>query len=166
MLTFNNKNSKIIPWENKVKIFKEDIEGIEDYYLEDSLFFDDYKIEDALTEKILDCNFTLKSYPIDNGVLLDLDITAQVAYLDARTLNNIKLDININESIPFSFSKTQSEELDIDYFDDELNLNDLVFELILVNIPLNYSEEKNSNVLTEDSFNENPNQPFKQIFKK
>jgi hypothetical protein len=57
-------------------------------------------------------------------------------------------------------------ELDIDTIEDELNLSDLVWELILVSVPFNYSVAEK--LVTDEiiDLDNNEQQPFANLFKK
>ncbi len=150
-----------------MKILKEDIKGISDFLLEGSLDYKDYNTGDLLVKSIDLCDFKIQNLPLDgNMTLLKLEVKSIITYLDARSLKEIKMNIDFVEDIPFSFNENQSEEMDIDYFGDELNLKHLIFELIMVNVPFNYSEDETSDVLSEDKFYEQSNQPFAKIFEK
>ncbi len=150
-----------------MKILKEDILGVSDFLLEGEFDFSDREIDDALVKGIENCNYRITNIPLDeNETLLKVSINSKVNYLDARTLNELILDINFEEDIPFSFNQNQAEELDIDFFDEEIDIKELIFELIIVNIPFNYSEEKNPNVLSEEEFYINENKPFANLLKK
>ncbi len=146
-------------------IYKEDIEGTYNFSVESEFDFSKAKIEDALIEQIDSCNFRLNVNSInEDEFIFNLKINAMINYLDAKTLDPLKLDLDIDESVPFSFNKDTANELDIDFFDEEIDLKELVLELILVNIPFNYSENTNSNIISEAEFKEENNKPFAQIF--
>lgn len=148
-----------------MKILKEDVMGISDFYLEGNLDYTDKQIDDALIKNIDKCNYKVSSLVLaDDEILLRTEVDSIINYLDAKTLEEIKLNISFEEDIPFSFNEEKSEELDIDFFNEELDLKELIFELILVNIPFNYSINKNDNVLPEEAFYEEVNQPFAKIF--
>ncbi len=150
-----------------MKILKEDILGVSDFLLEGDFDFSSREIDDALVKSIIKCNYKIINLPLDKDeTLLKVSISSEVKYLDARTLNELTLDINFEEDIPFSFNQEQAEELDIDFFDEEIDIEELIFELIIVNIPFNYSEEKNSKILSEEEFYTNENKPFANLLKK
>ncbi len=150
-----------------MKILKEDILGVSDFLLEGEFDFSDREIDDALVKSIKNCNYKITNIPLDKDeTLLKVSINSKVNYLDARTLSELILDINFEEDIPFSFNQEQAEELDIDFFEEEIDIKELVFELIIVNIPFNYSKEKNPNVLSEEEFYINENKPFANLLKK
>lgn len=149
-----------------MKILKEDIFGVSDFLLEGKVNFSNRSVDDALIKSVDDCTYKISSILLDNEeILLQLEVKSKVKYLDARTLKELTLDINFKEDIPFSFKKEEAEEMDIDFFDEELDIENLLFELIIVNIPFNYSEEKNPNVLSEEEFYENTNKPFANLLK-
>lgn len=147
-------------------IYKEDIEGSYDLSIEDELDFSRVKIEDKLVDKVNSCDFELKVNLLnEEDFIFNLHIITNIDYLDAKTLQSLTLHLDFNEEVPFSFNKDTANELDIDFFDEELNLKELIFELILINIPLNYSENTNVMVISEEEFlNDNQNTPFAQIF--
>ncbi len=150
-----------------MKILKEDILGVSDFLLEGKFDFSNREIDDALVKSIENSSYKITNIPLDeNETLLKVSINSKVKYLDARTLNELILGINFEENIPFSFNQDQAEELDIDFFDEEIDIKELIFELIIVNIPFNYSEEKNPNVLSEEDFYINENKPFANLLKK
>ena len=150
-----------------MKILKEDVFGISDFLLEGELDFSDKVIDDALVKSINQCVYTVENLPFDKTeTMLRLIVRSEITYLDAKTLEEIILNVDFDEDIPFSFEKEQAEELDIDFFAEELNLELLIYELIMVNIPFNYSENINDKVLSEEVFYDEGNQPFAKIFKK
>ncbi|MFV0289112.1 MAG: hypothetical protein ACK5HR_06670 [Mycoplasmatales bacterium] len=148
-----------------MKILKEDIQGISNFKLDGILDLTNINTQDALVKSIDTCKYNIQSLVVEeNMILLRLEVISIITYLDARTLKEIKMNIDFKEEIPFSFDKDHSNEMDIDYFEEELDLKQLIFELIMINIPFNYSEENSENVLKEEEFYKQNNQPFAKIF--
>lgn len=122
-------------------------------------------LPDALAKKIILCEYDLHSFKIEEDEInLHLNVFASLDYFDARTLDLLTLEVSFEEDIPFSSNFEKSTELDIDYFEDNLDLEELIFELILINVPLNYSENSNDLIKKEKDL-DNTN-PFKEIFNK
>ena len=121
------------------------------------------KIDDALIKQINEVKGSLNIMMVDSdSMLFKLDADYNVDYLDARTLNPLKLDFSIVDDLMLTSSESKAIELDIDLIeDDEIDVDQLVFELIMVNIPFNYSE-------SEDVKKDNPDEeyvyhPFKNL---
>lgn len=149
-----------------MKILKEDIKSVHDFQLSGEIDFSAYPIDDVLIKKIISFKYELISYVIDvDEISINLKATSEILYLDAKTLDELILKLNFQEDIPFSFNKKIADELDIDYFEEELDLELLLFDLLLINIPPNYSENKNDNVFPENHFYESNSNPFKKILK-
>lgn len=127
----------------------------------------DYKnktISDALIKEIGSSIGSVEKYRIsDSAISLKIEGIAKVLYLDARTLDELTLEIKVLENVEFSSDKIQAEELDIDYIEEELDLEELIFELIITQIPFNYSENENTLIKKEGDF-DTDNKPFENLF--
>ncbi len=148
-----------------MKILKEDILDVPNFSLKGEIDLKDMPTNDALIKSVDKCFYNVKAYVIDKDqVMLNLEVESKVNYLDAKTLNELILDVDFKEDIPFSFNEEQAEQLDIDFFDEEIDLKQLIFDLIMINISFNYSEQSNDRVLSEEDFYKDENQPFAKIF--
>ncbi len=121
------------------------------------------KIDDALIKQINEVKGSLNIMMVDSdSMLFKLDADYNVDYLDARTLNPLKLDFSIVDDLMLTSSESKAIELDIDLIeDDEIDVDQLVFELIMVNIPFNYSESED--VKKDNPDEENVYHPFKNL---
>ncbi len=123
------------------------------------------EVEDALVERITKADIIVNAYIIEpTEVHVNLDVEFDVDYLDARTLAPLELKLDLQEEVLFTTNLQKAEELDIDHFEKEINIQDLIWELMVVSIPFNYSEVAATNVVTEEEFNEQ--KPFANIFNK
>ena len=121
----------------------------------------DYEVFDALLKKINSVKGTIKiTYLGSNQYLVDLVIQYNVDYLDARNLKPLNLTFDLNDSFMFSDSINLAKELDIDYIENEIDVDHLLKELIIVSVPFNYSEEEKIVKTIEE---ENEYKPFLNI---
>lgn len=149
-----------------MKFLKEELLSEDGFSKQFNFDFSERKIEDALIQNISKTDVEFNVMLIgDDEILLKINFSTIINYLDARTLDPIKLNIKNEEEIPFSFNKKKSEELEIDFIEEELDADDLVFELILAQIPYNYSENNSDLILSEEHFYEE-GKPFENLFKK
>lgn len=111
-----------------------------------------FEITDALIKQVNDVFGTLDVSLIENDTFqFDFDVKYNVDYLDARNLNPLNLNFEMIDGIMLTTNKDKAEELDIDFIEeDEIDILELVLELILVNIPYNYSEAPSMVVDEED----------------
>ena len=79
------------------------------------------------------------------------------------TLENV--DFKFEDEVLFTDDLQKAQELDIDFTEDEINLEELIWELILVNIPYNYSESEKVSTSTQETIS-NEQAPFANLFKK
>lgn len=132
-----------------------------------SVNYTDREVDDALLKKVHDVNVSFNAALVDtNEVHVNLDVKYNVDYLDARNLEPLNVDFNFQEEVLFTNDLQKAEELDIDTIEDELDLSDLVWELILVSVPFNYSEAKKLVTDEEVDLDNNEQQPFANLFKK
>ncbi len=142
--------------------------SIKELYKSDILEFpinldlSDFQINDVLIKKIKQVRGNLKvTLSGDDTVLLSFVLNYDVDYLDARTLEKLDLNFDLDDDIMLTSDVKKAEELDIDYVDDEIDIKQLIGELILVNIPFNYSvAQKSSSYHKED---DNTYHPFKDL---
>lgn len=113
-------------------------------YLEIS-FIENYEnrdCTDALIQSVNKAEVSLKAYLIDEiDVHLSLEVSYDVNYLDAINLDELLLVRKFEEEVLFTSNQARADEMDIDLFDKEIDISDLVFQLILVDIPFNYTEQ-------------------------
>lgn len=149
-----------------MKIVKDELFGEEQLNLNFELDLSKTEVNDTLVKSILSCNVDLKTYIIENDeVEVSLNVKSEILYLDARTLEELTINVDFSESIPFTSNLEKSKELDIDLILEELDLKQLIEELLIIYIPFNYSESKPINVKTQEEF-ENSNKPFADLLKK
>lgn len=132
---------------------------------QETLDFSDRKVDDALLQKVNSADVTVAAYIIEpKDVHITLDVKYNVNYLDARTLDPLNVNFEFNEESLFTTDLQRAQELDIDHFTDEIDIDELIWELILVSIPFNYSENSSSMTITEEEATEN--RPFANLFNK
>lgn len=123
----------------------------------------DFSINDAIIKQLNRVQGTLDIVLVDNDSIdLIFDVTYNVDYLDARTLEPLVVDFKLQDDIMLTDNQVKAEELDIDYINEEIDVKTLVSELILVNIPFNYSQAPANYAV--DSQDDNTYQPFAGIF--
>lgn len=128
----------------------------------------DYSIRDSkdvLIQKIK--NVDIEAVAVNMGKKeyhITLDYVANVTYLDARSLRPLNLTFDFHDDVIFSSDFQKAEEFELEYFEgEEIFLDDLIFDLTCVSLPINYSEESEDTVIKEaDSQYEN--KPFANIF--
>lgn len=127
--------------------------------------FSDRDTRDALLKQVNDVNVEYNAYIIEpKDVHVSLDVKFNVDYLDAKTLDPLKVDFNFKEEVLFTTDLQRAEELEIDHFVENIDLTELIWELILVTVPYNYSENESKNTITEEAATEQ--QPFANLFNK
>lgn len=123
----------------------------------------DISINDAIIKRLNRVQGSLDIVLVDNDSIdLIFDVTYNVDYLDARTLEPLVVDFALQEDIMLTDNQVKAEDLDIDYINEEIDVKTLVSELILVNIPFNYSQAPANYAV--DSQDDNTYQPFVGIF--
>lgn len=123
----------------------------------------DTSINDAIIKQLNHVQGSLDIVLIDNDSIdLIFDVTYNVDYLDARTLEPLVVDFALQDDIMLTDNQVKAEDLDIDYVNEEIDVKTLVSELILVNIPFNYSQAPANYAV--DSQDDNTYQPFAGIF--
>ena len=60
----------------------------------------------------------------------------------AKILEKLNVDFKFEDEVLFTDDLQKAQELDIDFTEDEINLEELIWELVLVSIPYNYSESE------------------------
>lgn len=120
-------------------------------------------INDAIIKQLNYVQGSLDIVLVDNDSIdLIFDVTYNVDYLDARTLEPLVVDFKLQDDIMLTDNQVKAEDLDIDYINEEIDVKTLVSELILVNIPFNYSQAPANYAV--DSLDDNTYQPFAGIF--
>lgn len=123
----------------------------------------DISINDAIIKQLNRVQGSLDIVLVDNDSIdLIFDVTYNVDYLDARTLEPLVVDFKLQDDIMLTDNQVKAEDLDIDYINEEIDVKTLVSELILVNIPFNYSQAPANYAV--DSQDDNTYQPFAGIF--
>lgn len=123
----------------------------------------DISINDAIIKQLNHVQGSLDIVLVDNDSIdLIFDVTYNVDYLDARTLEPLVVDFKLQDDIMLTDNQVKAEDLDIDYINEEIDVKTLVSELILVNIPFNYSQAPANYAV--DSQDDNTYQPFAGIF--
>lgn len=123
----------------------------------------DISINDAIIKQLNRVQGGLDIVLVDNDSIdLIFDVTYNVDYLDARTLEPLVVDFTLQDDIMLTDNQVKAEDLDIDYINEEIDVKTLVSELILVNIPFNYSQAPANYAV--DSQDDNTYQPFAGIF--
>lgn len=123
----------------------------------------DISINDAIIKQLNRAQGSLDIVLVDNDSIdLIFDVTYNVDYLDARTLEPLVVDFTLQDDIMLTDNQVKAEDLDIDYINEEIDVKTLVSELILVNIPFNYSQAPANYAV--DSQDDNTYQPFAGIF--
>lgn len=123
----------------------------------------DISINDAIIKQLNYVQGNLDIVLVDNDSIdLIFDVTYNVDYLDARTLEPLVVDFKLQDDIMLTDNQVKAEDLDIDYIHEEIDVKTLVSELILVNIPFNYSQAPANYAV--DSQDDNTYQPFAGIF--
>lgn len=129
--------------------------------------FSKKSVKDALLKRINTVTGIYSAILVENDeVHLNVDVSYNVDYLDARTLEPLKVDFTFKENILFTNDLQKAHELDIDYIEEEILLEELIWELLLVSVPFNYSISKPTLVEKSEDFSQNSQQPFANLFKK
>ncbi len=127
--------------------------------------FSDRDTRDALLKQVNDVQVEYSAYIIEpKDVHVSFTVDFNVDYLDAKTLEPLKVDFNFKEEVLFTTDLQRAEELEIEHFVEEINLTELIWELILVTVPYNYSENNSERTITEQEASEQT--PFANLFNK
>ncbi len=123
--------------------------------------------EDALLQRVNFANINVDAYLVDQSeVHISIDVEYDFNYLDAVNLDELHLSFSFEEKVLFTNDQKKAEELDIDYFTDEIDIDELVWNLILVDVPFNYSEARGNSDILKDTSLEDTYNPFSDLFKK
>ncbi len=143
----------------------EELEKNKHISAEKTINFSDRETKDALLKQVNDVNVRYSAYIIEpKDVHVSLDVDFAVDYLDAKTLEPLKVNFNFNEEVLFTTDLQRANELEIEHFIEEIDLTELIWELILVTVPYNYSENNSKNTITEQEAQEQT--PFANLFNK
>ncbi len=137
--------------------------------LSEKVDYSNRECEDALLERVNFANIDVDAYLVeDSEVHLTINVVYDFDYLDALNLCELHLSFEFEEKVLFTNDQKKAEELDIDYFQEEIDIDELVWNLILVDVPFNYSEARdNSDVMKESDLDDHDTyNPFSEIFKK
>lgn len=122
---------------------------------------------DALIKQINYIDAKVDAFMISSGeISIKASYVVNTNYLDARTLRELVLDFEYEEEMLFTTNRNKEIELSIDYVSVEINLDDILFALALVNLPINYSLDENEKIIKESEMQEFVNRPFEEVFKK
>lgn len=126
--------------------------------------FSDRETNEILLKKVTKAKGTISAYLVgDDEINVIVNGDYQAVYLDARTLTPLDVKFHVEDDLMFTNQLNKAEELDIDFIQDEIEVKDLVWELILMSCPFNYSEEKNNQILPEEQMDQTF--PFADLFK-
>ncbi|MFV0247260.1 MAG: hypothetical protein ACK5HS_04970 [Mycoplasmatales bacterium] len=126
--------------------------------------FSTWKTSDALIKKIKDVDVDIDAIAINNDEFsINLEYVVNVIYLDANDLKELDLVFDYTDNLLFTInSEKESDEILFCENNEVLEIDQYVFELACLNLPLNYSKVKRE-YTPLDSENNNP---FKDAFKK
>lgn len=134
--------------------------------LKGSFDYSDLEIEDALVKQLKNVDFDLTVTLVDEDEYnLEINYTASLTYLDARTLNELELSLPFSDNVMFTSNVQKAEKFDIDFAENEIDLSQLILDLTLASIPLNYSEQENE-LITKEEEVVGENNPFTNVFNK
>lgn len=123
------------------------------------------KINDALLKKINWAEVNLMAFLVDEtDISINIKINYNIDYLDARNLEPLVLNFKIDDQILLTTDLQKAKELDLDHFTDEIDVEQLIWELIIINVPFNYSKAQPLTASHDDS--DVINFPFANAFKK
>ncbi len=130
-----------------------------------TLNFSDRDTEDALLKQVNDAHISFNAYIIEpKDVHVSFSVDFNVDYLDAKTLDPLKVDFNFDEEVLFTTDLQRAEEMEFEFFEEEIDLTELIWALILVTVPYNYSENKSEHTISEVEANQQT--PFANLFNK
>ncbi len=132
---------------------------------ETTISFKDRATEDALLKQVNDAHISFNAYIIEpKDVHVSLSVDFNVDYLDAKTLDPLNIDFNFDEEVLFTTDLQRAEEMEFEHFEEEIDLTELIWALILVTVPFNYSENDSSQTISEEEANQQT--PFANLFNK
>lgn len=106
---------------------------------------------DALLVSVNYADIEVNAYCVDDiDVHLSLSVNYEFKCLDAINLDDLIVERQFEEEVLFTNNQARADEMDIDYFVKEIDIEELVFQFILVDVPFNYSEQKRVTVKLED----------------
>ncbi len=131
------------------------------------LSFEGKETYDVLIKSVDRVEATASAIDMDNGEYhITLTYKAFVKYLDARNLKPLDLTFDFQDDVIFSSDFQKAEEFELEYFEgDEIVLDELLFALTCVSLPLNYSEDETGSIKKESEA-QYENTPFADIFNK
>ncbi|MGL4588896.1 MAG: hypothetical protein ACRCUP_01485 [Mycoplasmatales bacterium] len=134
--------------------------------IESTQNYESREVSDALVKSINTIDYYVKALAIEfDEYSLEIEFQVNANYLDARTLKELNVNFNFEENIIFTSSEKKSEEFEIELIqEEELDLDELLFELAVVNMPFNYSEA-DSNLFVKEEELEQTSMPFKNLLK-
>lgn len=147
-----------------------DIEQLKDegtLTISEVLSFTGKETYDVLIQSVDKVEASATAIDMDNGEYhVNVNYTAHVKYLDARNLKPLDLTFDFNDDIIFTSDFQKAEEFELEYFEgEEIELDELLFALTCVSLPLNYSEDESGSIKKE-SETQYENKPFADIFNK
>lgn len=126
--------------------------------------FSKRETNEVLLKKVTEVSGTINAYVVGNyEINVVVSGSYKAVYLDARTLSPLNVEFQIDDNLMFTNQLNIAEDLDIDFIEDEIEVSELIWELIIMSCPFNYSEEKNDQILPEKQMDENF--PFADLFK-
>ncbi len=136
-------------------------------FFEEIIAYKDRETNDVLIESVDKVEAKGNALLIDeNEFHISIQYIAYVKYLDARNLNPLKLKFEFSDDIIFTSDSRKAENFELEYFEgDTIFLDDILFDLTCVRIPLNYSEDDSGQIIKESEL-EIENKPFADIFNK
>lgn len=130
-----------------------------------TLNFSDRDTEDALLKQVNDAQVSFNAYIIEpKDVHVSFSVDFNVDYLDAKTLDPLKVDFSLDEEVLFTTDLQRAEEMDFEHFEEEIDLTELIWALILVTVPYNYSENRSVHTISEKEADQQT--PFANLFNK
>ena len=122
------------------------------------------ELNEVLLKKVNSAEVEVSAYLVGTEEIhLKLDVEYNVQYLDSVDLKELNLTFNFEEQVIFSKNQQSAVEFDYEDYIKEIDVIDLVWNLIIVDVPLNYTEHK-FDVL--EVLEEPTNTPFADLFKK
>ncbi len=147
-----------------------DIEQLKDegtLTISEVLSFTGKETFDVLIQSVDKVEATATAIDMENGEYhVTVNYTAYVKYLDARNLKPLDLTFDFSDDIIFTSDFQKAEEFELEYFEgEEIELDELLFALTCVSLPLNYSEDE-TGTIKKESETQYENKPFADIFNK
>lgn len=149
-----------------MKIEKSAFENNNKIEIKEKFNYSDIEIKDALVNEVTSAEIYAVAEKIGKeDYLIKIEYKPTIKYLDARSLKELTLYFQYEDEVMFSSDFKKAEELEIDYFEESIDLKQLILELIILNLPMNYSVEKPYNFYDESEEVIQKN-PFAEIFEK